>query len=365
MPVLADYQQVQAPGANARAFLGAYEGVSSLMERKQRLAMAQEQQDMERQKFEAFKPAIIAKAQADLTSAAASIANATRMEQLRGKAAASSADYNDRFQEYLTIPDDKGRSDTLGAFMGEISWLDNPALPEYQGFAKAVREERAKAFTQATTNIKLDEHLQALSDAADARIEVAKIAAGAKTANAQTYSGSRERIAAINADTKLGVEDKKAAKQGIQLADLQERASQAEQDAADAERDGNPKLAQSYRVAAANFRDAIQHTTTFSGYAPTAPKPKSEDPTPSPKARPEDQFPKITFPGQKADSAQPTAAPVAKLYAVDPATKTPALSPSVKTPQDILKAVQQMVDDGVIDPATARETLTKLGFKKK
>jgi len=50
---------------------------------------------------------------------------------------------------------------------------------------------------------------------------------------------------------------------------------------------------------------------------------------------------------------------------VDATTKTPALAPTVKTPTDILKAVQQMVDDGVLDAAAARETLTKLGFKKK
>src|SRR4029079_9416338 len=103
-------------------------------------AMAQESQDMERAKFQAFLPAIQAKAQADLTTAAASIANATRIEQLRSKAAMSSTDYNDRFLNIMSIPDDKERSDTLGAFMGEVSWLANPALPQTTAFAKAVKD---------------------------------------------------------------------------------------------------------------------------------------------------------------------------------------------------------------------------------
>ncbi len=366
MPVLPDTFVPQQPGLNANSFLGGYSQVSSLMERKQRLQMAQDQQDMERAKFEAFKPAIVAKAQADFTSAAASIANAARTEELRKRAAASSVDYNDRFQNILTIPNDKDRSDTLGQFMGETSWLNNPALPEYQGFAKAVQEERAKAFTMASTNLKLDGHLDDLTQQIEGRKAVAEIAAGAKTANAQTYTTSREKIAAINADAKIGVEDKKAAKQGIQLADLQDRASQAEQDAADAEREGNPKLAQSYRVAAANFRDAIQHTTTFSGYAPSAPKPKTEDPRPTERLSPAPPAP--IFPNGINGSnpqASETAPSKPKLYVIDPATKTPSISPNVKTPQQILQAVQQMLDDGAVDAATARATLDKLGFKKK
>jgi len=372
MPVLPDTYVARAPGGNVRDFLGAYEGVSSLMERKQRLQMAQEDHDMERAKFEAYKPAIVAKAQADLTSAASAIANTARMEVLRKRAAETSVDYNDRFLNIMTIPDDKERSDTLGEFMGEVSWLDNPALPEYQGFARAVKDERAKAFTMAATNLKLDQHLQELADTNETRKAIADTQAGQRIQTAGIRATAQEKIAAINADAKLGVEDKKAAKQGIQLADLQERAAQAEQDAADAERDGNSKLAQSYRQSAASFRDAIQHTTTFSGYAPSAPKPKSEDPRPTPREPYTGPAPLVVPGTAAATSPAPAtqAAPAAtqaapKLYVVDSATKTPALAPTVKTPTDILKAVQQMVDDGVLDVAAARETLTKLGFKKK
>jgi hypothetical protein len=283
MAVLAEFQPTQAPGANARGFLGAYGQMSSLMERKQRLAMDQENQDMERAKFQAFMPAIVAKQKADMISAAASIANATRMENLRAQAAEKSADYNDRFLNIMSIPDDKDRSDTLGAFMGEIAWLDNTALPEYQGFARAVKDERAKSFTQAATNQKLDEVLERNAMLVAGRKEVAEVAAGAKSANAQTYTSSRERIAQLNADTRLSVEDKRAARGAIGLEVMQQRAMEADQMAADAQRDGDTQLAQTFRQNAAAMRDAIEKTTTFAGTGQSAPRTAAQDPKATPK----------------------------------------------------------------------------------
>jgi hypothetical protein len=54
-----------------------------------------------------------------------------------------------------------------------------------------------------------------------------------------------------------------------------------------------------------------------------------------------------------------------KLYIIDPASKKATLAPSVRTPNDVLAAFRQMEADGVADPETIRETLTKLGFKPK
>lgn len=306
MAVLAEYRPTQAPGANAKNFLNAFEQTSSLMERKQRLNMAQEQQEMEKAKFQAFMPAIVAKQKADMISAAASIANATRMEELRGKAAQSSADYNDRFLNIMSIPDDKERSDTLGAFMGEVAWLDNPALPEYQGFARAVKDERAKSFTQAATNQKLDEVLERNRMLVEGRKEVAEVAAGAKAASAQAYTSSRERIAALNADTRLSVEDKRAARQAIGLETMQQRAMEADQMAADAQRDGDTQLAQTFRQNAAAIRDAIEKTTTFAGTGQSAPRTAAQDP----KATPKTTFtlPPLTLGGQPLTAGD--AAPV-------------------------------------------------------
>ena len=59
-------------------------------------------------------------------------------------------------------------------------------------------------------------------------------------------------------------------------------------------------------------------------------------------------------------------APAEKLY-IPSATPgaIPQFAPSVKTPDDVMHAMQQMVDDGVVTPEQARETLKKLGFKSR
>ncbi len=316
MPVLAEYRPTQAPGANVQNFLNAYDQTSSLMERKQRLQMAQEQSDQQKAEFFAKLPAIQANADLQVANARAAIklsADNSIQEAEAAKAWSEPDGYNEEFQNIIqTIHDPKEQADALTSLQGKVAWTKQ--FKAYAPGVEAVNNARASAVTMALTNLKLDDHFQELIDSNQAKRDVAATNAGAKMANAQTYSGSREKIAAINADTKLGVEDKKAAKQGIQLADLQTRASQAEQDAADAERDGNPKLAQSYRVAAANFRDAIQHTTTFAGSSPSAPKPKTEDPTPSPKVHAEN--PPLTFMGKSlADPAAQGGAPITKIEA--------------------------------------------------
>ncbi len=266
MPVLPDTFVQQAPGGNVRDALGAYSAVSSLMERKQRLNMAQEQQDMERAKFEAYKPAIVAKAQADFTSAAASIANAARMEELRKRAAASSVDYNDRFLNIMSIPDDKDRSDTLGAFMGEVSWMDNPALPEYQGFARAVKDERAKSFTMAATNLKLDDHLNELQTQLDAKKEQA--AQNAKTAievaqiRSNAPSAAQKLIDAYQEARNSGADEETISALKGAIERTTTRAAQASVvERAIANRDA--ALAAGDRAKAQVFQDEINKATSF------------------------------------------------------------------------------------------------------
>lgn len=358
--------------SNGSDFLG--QGVS-MMERSQRMRQSEENQemrrqefDLERQKFAAMLPAIVAKREADIVSAKASIDNAARMEGFRAKAAASSVDYNERFQNILTIPDAQDKSDTLAAFQSEVAWMD--VLPEYKGFVETVNNARAGSFTMAITNLKLDEALEVARTSAAARTAVAETAAGARTANANTYTQSRERIAALQADTKLDVVEKQrqisAERQGAGLADLQTRAAQADQAAADASAAGDAQAAATHRQVAASYRDAVTKSTTAAGYAPTAPRPASMDPRPTPpKSEP---APPLTFDGVPLDGSAPSAsaspAPE-KLYVIDPASKTPNFSPAVKTPQQVLASVQQMTDDGLLTPEQAREVLIKLKFQRK
>lgn len=325
---------------------------------EQTMRLREEEAQQEKAKFAAFLPAIIAKREADIASAKAAVTNTTRMEQLRSKAATSSEDYNDRFLNIMSIPDFRDRSDTLAAFQAEVSWMD--VLPEYKGFVDSVNNARAQSFTSAITNMKLDQALEAQRAAIEGRVAVAEVGAGARTANAQTRASSQERIAAINADTKLSVADKQAQRTSIGLENLMSKVTEADQLAADASAAGNEQEAQAHRVAAAHYRDALTKSTTFAGASPSTPKTKSQDVRPSPPL-PADVNPPLTLGGKSlaGDDGGP------KLYVVDPKTRTPTFAPSVKTPQQVLGAVQQMVDDGAVTPEEARATLTRLGFKPK
>jgi cation transport regulator ChaC len=264
------------PGQFTQNFLDAREQTSSLMERKQRLAMAQEQQEMERAKFQAFMPAIIAKQNADMVSAAASIANATRMEQLRAKAAGSSTDYNDRFLNIMSIPDSKERSDTLGAFMGEIAWLD--AVPEYKGFADAVKNERAKSFTEASANLKLDQHLEELTQTNENRRVLEQMKSGARIETAQIRANAPtpvQKIADALAAAKENGDDEEVLS-GLRNA-LDKASTRADRisvvEKAISNRDAALKLGD--RARAQVFQDEINKATSFASDPINNPLPSS------------------------------------------------------------------------------------------
>jgi hypothetical protein len=301
-------------------------GQMSIMERAQRMRQSEEVQqmrrqefDLERQKFAAMLPAIVAKRNADVVSAQASIANAARMENFREKAAASSVDYNQRFQNILTIPDTQDRADTLAAFQSEVAWMD--VLPEYKGFVDTVNNSRASTVTMALTNLKLDEALERARVASEGGVARAEIQAGARTANAQTRAASNEKIAAINADTKLTLAEKQgqiaAARQADSLSVLQSRAAEADQQAADAAAAGDDRAAAAHRQAAASYRDAVTKSTTNAGYAPSAPRDASQDPRPTPKSEMPEPAP-LDLRGLSSDPAASSPAASVAPTRVDP-----------------------------------------------
>jgi hypothetical protein len=356
MPVGATFQDSQGTD-----FLGQQQ---SIMQRAQSRRIQHEQNEMDKQKFQAFLPAIIAQREAEIVSAKAAVDNAAQMEMFKAKAAANSVDYNNRFQNLLSLSDPNERSKNLAAFQSEVAWMS--VLPEYKGFVDTVNNERAGAFTMAITNLRLDEALERARQTSAAGVVKEEIRAGARVTSTDTRAASAERIAQINADTKLSVEDKRgriqAERQGATLADLQSRAAQADQAAADAAAGGDERAAAAHRQAAASYRDAITTSTTDAGYAPSAPRDATQDPRPSPKTSAPSE--PIRF-NMNDGSAPPAVAPAQKLYVVDPASKTPSFSPEVKTPQDILASVQQMVTDGALDRTQARAMLIKLGFRPK
>jgi trimeric autotransporter adhesin len=298
--------------------------IQSYMQRAQNYRAQQQQMDQQKAEFQAKLPVIQAAAQANIASAQASISNATRLEQLRAQAAAESPGFNNEFIEATQLQDFTMQSAALSQLQAKVAYMS--LLPEYKGFVDTVNKARVDAHGSAIADLKLQDQTDAATAAAQARIEAAQIAAGAKTTNAATYSSSRERIAQINADTKLSVEDKRAAKQGIQLSDLQNRAAEAEQMAADAQRDGDTQSAAAHRAAAASYRDAIQKTTTFAGSTPSAPKDASQDVRPTPRPSSSISPPALNLSGLTADgsSSAPQDAP-----AVAP-TKVPKDATTVK-----------------------------------
>ncbi len=314
MPVLgAEYRPTQAPGANAQAFLNGYDQVSSIMDRKQRLNMLQQQQDMQQAEFQAKLPAIQAAANLQVVNAAAAIKTSAEMDRREAEAAKAwtqPGGYNEDFQNILMgISDPKEQADALQSLQGRVAWTKQ--FKAYAPGVDAVNNARASAYQLAITNLKLDQHLEETQAAIQGRVDAAMVAADAKKANALTYSGSRERIAAINQDTKLSVEDKKAAKTGIQLEDLQRRATEADQAAADAQATGDTHLAEAHRSAAASYRDAIQRTTTFAGTTPSAPRDKTSDPRPTPPTA--QSFPPLTFGGKSLATPEQAAAVADKI----------------------------------------------------
>lgn len=349
------------------------------MDRAQARQIRQQQENRQQAEFAAKLPLIQASAKAGVVSAAASVANATRMENLRAQAAEKSVDYNDRYLNILSIPDVQDKADSLAALQAEVAWMET--IPEYKGFVTAVNNARGSAATMALTNAKLDEALEHANAVAAASVERANIAAGASdrraaagTDRANIAAGSRERVEGARIAGRVTAESLRgrnaAERQGDSIKHLNDLAADADQAAADASARGDEQAAAVHRQVGSSYRDAVQKQTTFAGQSPLEVPSKSpaggNAGAPKAQAQPiESNVPAVSVDltgGKNPDAGGAPAKP--KLYVAEEG-KPPALAPSVKTPQDILSAVQQMVDDGVMDADEARATLTRLGFRKK
>jgi hypothetical protein len=311
MPVLgAEYRTPQGTGQQVQTFLNAYDQTSSIMERKQRLNMAQQQQGMQQAEFQAKLPAIQANANLQVANAAAAIklsADNSVQEAEAAKAWSEPDGYNEEFQNIIqTIHDPKEQSDALQALQGKVAWTKQ--FKAYAPGVDAVNNARASAFTMALTNVKIANHYDEVELAAKARQQVVDTQVAGAGDRADTRAGATMYVA----DKRLSAEQNKQNKMGAQIADMQDRVAKAEQDAANAERDGEPRLAAIFRSNAANMRDGIQHFTTFAGSTPSAPKTAAEDPRPTAKP-PAQEFPPLTFGGKSLASPDQAAAVADKI----------------------------------------------------
>lgn len=358
MAVLAEYTPPGKPGFAVDSAIQGYDAALSFSERKQQMALQQQRADQQRMEFIAKLPLIQAEATLKTVNAKAAVDNATEMTQLESRAALESVGANKEFLDALqynvaTDPNYSGgatentpegaaasveqdkqdtrttlqvRSQKLASLAAKYSYMS--LIPQYKGFVQTLNKEASNAHTAAAADLKLEElmntarmHTEATTTAASTRLEGTKYTADTKATTAGIYTGSRERIAAINADNRLSVEDKRgkiaAEKQASSIEALQNNASQADQAAADASAAGDEQSAAAHRAVASSYRDAVQKATTFAGTAPQAVPTKS--PAVRPHPAPVDTSPSpsisVSIPGSdlppsgEASAAAPPATP--------------------------------------------------------
>lgn len=344
MPVLPDFQPEGRPGEAADALVqGVNSGQSWMAQSQARQLQAQQAQD---QHLEAIAklPATQARARADIVTAGSSIALATRMQNLRTQAAATAPTANNEFLDAMQLADPAMQFQELGTLQAKYAWMKT--VPEYQPFLDALDKARGDAFHLVTANNLAAATLERTNALVSGRQETAETNANTRLAVAETTAGSRETVADTAAKSRVDAATVRAnAPKSYEL----ETTMKLAQDAIDA---GDAEGAAIYaaRVAKLNHYHVTEDEMA-AGAKPAAATPALK---------------KSPAPAKPTEFNVPNVTPKPKLY-VPPAQPgaTPTFSPSVKTPDDIIHAMQQMVDDGVVTPEQARETLQKLGFKKK
>lgn len=346
------------------AFNSGVEEQQSMMQRASALRQSQQMEQMraqEIQKQQILMPVIKAKAQADQISAVSAVANATRIANLRGQAAAVSKPANDEFLDAMQLADFNEKASALAGLQAKYQWMS--LIPEYKGFVDTINDERLKAHGAAVADAKMEEQLTAAQIAQSRAIEVANIGAGARQAVAETTSGARRDVAETNAGARvasatLSAEGHAASRETrIDLAKFkayQQGALDADKNAAKAQAAGDSDSAALYQKHATEFRSQAEKEL-----AKPAEPVRFNVPGAGASA-PEDT------PAEEPTAPEDTPAEEPKLYTPPSESGgTPTFTSAVKKPEDVLAAVQQMVNDGVVTPDQARETLRKLGFKPK
>jgi hypothetical protein len=345
MPVLPDFQPEGRPGEAAQALIEGRNAGESWMSMEQNRQIQAQQAQEEQAKFIAMLPAIHAKAQADVVTANATVGLATRMQQLRTQAGAVANDANNEFLDASQLSDPESKFQELGRIQAKYAWMGN--LPEYKPFLDAVDKSRGDAFHMVTANNLADSLLQRTEALVGGRENIVEAQqAGATERTGMTVAG-RSEAANTSAQAKIEAEKVRA---NTPKSYEYETTMNLLQQAVDA---GDEARIQRFS-ARLDKLDHIKMTAdeiAADKAAPKAPLPKAGSGTPR---QP------ITFSVPNVTQA----APVEKLYLPPVAPgELPKFAPSVKTPQDVLHAMQQMVDDKVVTAEQARETLTKLGFK--
>ncbi len=304
MAVLATFDPGNSSyGRSADALFSGLNEAQSLMERKQAMALRQQQADQQKAEFMAKLPLIAAQTTLTQANAAAAVKNATERTNFETKAAAESVAANKEFMDaqQFTVggaavdqdgdPTGLGTVDTqatwearankLAGLRAKYGYMAN--LPGgYGAFYDTLTKSWAQAMENTHINLKADEALAIANTRADAakfgantRLEGTKYTADTRAANADVYTRSRERIAQINSDTKLTVQERAgqiaAAKQAATIESLSNYIQEEGQRAAEAAAQGDEILKKRHLANASAAHDDIARLTTHPGVEPSAP----------------------------------------------------------------------------------------------
>lgn len=330
MAVLAQYQAPAPPGFAADSLIQGLNAGQSLMERKQAMALRQQQADQQRMELIAKLPLISAQARLTTVNADTAIQNATERTNFEAKAANESVAANKEFMdvEQFTVgtpeldqdgdPTGKdnvntqatwdARANKLAALRAKYSYMSGLG-GGYGAFYDTITKAWISANENTHFNLKAEENLAVANAKADAlkfgslnRLEGTKYTADAKTTNADIYSKSREKIAQINSDTKLTVQQRAAqsaaVKEGATLENLSRLANEADQRAAEATAEGDKVLAKRHLETASALRDDMKRISTHPGVDASAP-----EATPPPLAKTPDEDITTSAEQSAADSA--------------------------------------------------------------
>lgn len=313
MAVLAQYTPPPDAqyGRSANEFFSGLNESASLMERKQAMALRQQQADQQRMEFIAKLPALQAETQLQQTKAAVAVKNATDLIHFDQQAAIDSPVAQQEFLDAMKSsaiydvpasdgsPEDEqaqaeagkyatqatldARSQKLAAIAAKYSYM--AVIPEYKGFINRVNAEAANAHLQAASNLRLEELMNAAQYRADASrygadvrasatVGAAGIRADASTQNTETRTQGRlteQQMRNEGSLQQIAAKGENAVEKDAKVIQyLSSEAVRADQEAKSVEAT-DPALAETLRTNAARLRDQMVKKSTYAGGSPSSP----------------------------------------------------------------------------------------------
>lgn len=358
MAVGATFEPHSAPGEAGDRFFRGYQQGSNLMERAQRRRWQQEDRDYQNQIRAKLEPSMFAKAAADEATANATLINFERSQQLRQRFGLEAPAAQLKYEAAMSLPTYEEQAKALSRLQQEYHWMG--LIDEGKGFVDQLNNTRLSTSQFALADIKLTEAQEVARRQQQDQMErirargqeerrTAEVTGRGKTPEERWMTaleqarveGDQEEIAFYTDRLNRARRERPVPGAGARIDDINERIRRAEtegrpQDAADLRRARDNELAPKNQPLDINALAAA-----FEGGA----------------------APAATAPAAPVAPPAPAPAAPAKLYTVD--AENNISIPAGTSPEDTIRAFNQMVKDNVLDADEARKRLDALGFKRK